>query len=245
MKRVYSASKKILADDVNMLRELRTSVFLRAVQEASIAHTEALGAGRDKTLDKGALWIIVRLKAQINRMPEYDEKVVIRSWPGATMHVLFPRYYELLSENGEVLVRASALWMLMDERTRKMAFPEKYGVRLPAVRTGSELPLPTGVADGEAESTFLHPVRFSDVDINGHMNNARYVDAVEDALGTKFLLAHRLTSFEIEYKSEVKPGRRLYIDHSEHDGKIFCVGRTGGKTCFRFAAEYTERKRND
>ena len=77
------------------------------------------------------------------------------------------------------------------------------------------------------------------------MNNARYVDAVEDALGTKFLLAHRLTSFEIEYKSEVKPGRRLYIDHSERDGKIFCVGRTGGKTCFRFAAEYTERKRND
>lgn len=243
MKKIYSASRKILADDVNMLRELRTSVFLREVQEAAIAHTEALGAGRDKTLDRGALWIVVRLRAEIARMPEYDEKVVLRSWPGATMHVLFPRYYELATEEGETCVRASAIWMLMDEKTRRMAFPEKYGVKLPAVRTGTELPLPEGVREEETEKVFVHPVRFSDVDINGHMNNSRYLDAVEDALGADFLSRNRLTDFEIEYKSEVKCGRRLTIAHSEKDGRICCVGRTGSNVCFRFTAGYEEREK--
>ena len=52
---VYSTTKTLLADDVTMQRNLRPSVLMRWLQEASIAHTEALGAGRAKTLDKGAL----------------------------------------------------------------------------------------------------------------------------------------------------------------------------------------------
>lgn len=241
MKRVFSEKHKILADDVNMLREMRTSVFMRMLQEASIAHTEALGAGRDKTLDRGALWVIVRVRAEISRMPEYDEKVVFSSWPGKTMHVLFPRYYELASADGEVLVRASALWMLMNEKSRKMAFPEEYGVRLPAVHTGRELALPAGVPAANGEKTFVHPVRFSDVDINGHMNNSKYFDAIEDALGPEFLSKNRITSFEIEFRSEVRCRRRLTLTYTVRDGKMFVEGRNGAAVCFRFTADHAPR----
>ena len=56
--------------DVSFNRKLRPSSLFSVMQEASIDHTEALGAGRAKTLDRGFLWVITRQKVEINRLPE-------------------------------------------------------------------------------------------------------------------------------------------------------------------------------
>lgn len=57
----------------------------------------------------------------------------------------------------------------------------------------------------------------------------------------KFFAQNRLTAFEIEYKSEVKEGRRLTLAHGETDGKIYFEGRRGYTLSFRFGAEYAPR----
>ena len=114
--------------DVDMYRRIRLSRLFELFQEASIRHTESLGMGRDKTLDKGVLWVLLMQRAEITRMPEYDETIVLKSWPGQTMHLLFPRYYSVETVQGEPLIRAGALWSLMDARTRKVVFPERYGI---------------------------------------------------------------------------------------------------------------------
>ena len=109
MSEIYTERLTLRSKDVDMFRHLRTSEFFKLLQEASIRHTEQLGMGRDKTLDKGILWVLLMQRAEVTRMPEYDERIVLRSWPGKTMHLLFPRYYSLETEEGEPLVRASAL----------------------------------------------------------------------------------------------------------------------------------------
>ena len=89
---VYREELLLRSKDVDMFRRLRSSELFRLLQEASIRHTEQLGMGRDKTLDKGVLWVLLMQRAEIARMPEYDERVVLKSWPGKTMHLLFPRF---------------------------------------------------------------------------------------------------------------------------------------------------------
>ena len=118
MTNIYEIQLKIRSIDVDMYRRLRTSVLLSWIQEAAIAHTEALGMGREKTLDKGLLWIVNMQRIEISRLPVYDEEVLLRSWPGKSMHLLFPRYFELLDRDGKVLVSGSALWSLINENTR-------------------------------------------------------------------------------------------------------------------------------
>ena len=63
--------------DVTQNRQLRLSAMLGFFQEASISHTENLGMGREKTLDRGLLWIITKQSAEIIRMPRYDETVTL------------------------------------------------------------------------------------------------------------------------------------------------------------------------
>ena len=59
------------------------------------------------------------------------------------MHLLFPRYYRMEDGNGETIVKASAIWALMDCETRRVVFPEEYGVGITGERTGAEPALPS------------------------------------------------------------------------------------------------------
>ena len=182
--------KKILirSEQVDMTRKLRMSELFRLMEEASIAHTEKLGCTRDRTLDRGLLWIITRQQAEIEELPAYDEEITVRSWQGDMMHVFFPRFYEI-ERAGRVIVRGQALWMLIDEESRQMIMPEDYDIFIPG-RPGSDdmMLAPVVIPEElkEADSAIRQELvtRFSQVDINGHMNNTRYFDIIDDALYT-------------------------------------------------------------
>ena len=105
---VYTKTLKLRNADVDQYRRLRPSVLFGMLQEAAIAHTEALGMGREKTLDRGLLWIVALQQVSIRRMPVYDETVTLYSWPGKTMHLFFPRYFRMTDAAGEVLLEGSA-----------------------------------------------------------------------------------------------------------------------------------------
>ena len=88
---VYTKQLHLRSRDVNLYRRLRTSTLFEFLEDVSIRHTEELGVTREKTLDRGLLWMVTLLRAEIRRMPAYDEHLFLESWPGETMHLLFPR----------------------------------------------------------------------------------------------------------------------------------------------------------
>lgn len=222
--------------DVDLHRNLRLSRLFELLQEASIRHTEQLGMGREKTLDKGILWIVGLQRAEICRMPVYDEQIVLKSWPGKTMHLFFPRYYQIETAAGEVLVRASALWSLVDQETRKLVFPEKYGVEIEGVSTGEEIALPASPRKLELTEERPFRVPFSYVDLNGHMNNTRYFDLAEDCIPAAEE-GRSLRLVQTEYVSEARLGDTLSVRWGEQNGVFYLQGESG-KPIFRMRLEY-------
>ena len=223
---VFSESVLLRSKDVDLYRRLRTSELFLLLQEAAIRHTEQLGMGREKTLDKGILWVLLMQRAEIMRMPEYDETVVLKSWPGRTMHLLFPRYYSLETSVGEPLLKASALWSLVDASTRKVVFPEKFGVEIDGVVTGEEIAMPSSVRRSDCVRDQVFTVPYSFVDLNGHMNNTRYFDLAEDCIGAAAAGA-RLKSIAAEYQNEARLGETLHLRWGEASpGEFFLAGET-------------------
>ena len=173
---IFQRSIHIRDCDVAVNRALRPSCLFSMLQEASIDHTEQLGAGRSRTLDRGYLWVIARQHVKISRLPLYGEEVVLESWPGEMLHVLFPRYYRMLDRNGQCLLSASAIWSLIDAENRSLVFPDSAGIKVPGIVTGPtnyiltqmtawdesfDVALKAAQAKGFAE---LHP----EADIEGH-----------------------------------------------------------------------------
>lgn len=233
----YEKDYTIQSSDVDMFRRLRVSKLFEFMQEAAIHHTEALGAGRAKTLERGFLWVVTMQHAEINRLPEYDEKVKLISWPGITMSVMFPRYYELVSDSGELLARGSALWMLMDMVERDMVFPDEEGIEIEGCVTGKEYPLPKPLKPIETDKSVDFTVPFSYSDINGHLTNTKYFDIAEDmtslsALGRtpKYVFA--------EYSGEARFGETVDIALTETDNLVYLAGTKEQKKVFKVKFEY-------
>ena len=232
----YEKELLLGSEHVDCFRRLRTSTLFELIQTASIRHTEELGMGREKTLDKGLLWVITRQHVLVDRWPHYDERITIRSWPGSTMHVLFPRYYEILSESGETLVRAAVLWNLMDIGSRSVAFPDEYGVVIDGVETGREIPYMTRIQALPFTGERSFTVPYSYVDLNGHMNNTHYFDLVEDSIPAA---AEGWIPREIqtEYSNEARIGSELRLEWGVQDGCCYITG-TAEKPCFKMSILY-------
>ena len=242
MSGIYERSLLLGSEHVDCFRRLRTSTLFELLQTASIRHTEELGVGRDKTLDRGLLWVNVRQYVLIARMPAYDERITLRSWPGRTLRVLFPRYYEILSERGEPLVRGSAVWSLMNAESRTAAFPDEHCIEIAGTETGRELPYLTRILTTETPNRFDFTVPYSYVDLNGHMNNTRYFDLIEDRLPA-VKAGKLLREIHTEYAAEAKLDAVLHVAWGEEKDRYY-VNASTDRTCFRMGLRYEENGGN-
>jgi acyl-ACP thioesterase len=235
---IYEKKILIRSEQVDMTRRLRMSDLFRLLEEASIAHTELLGCTRDKTLDRGLLWIITRQSVEIDELPAYDDKIIVRSWQGEMQHVFFPRFYEI-ERAGEILVKGQALWMLMKEDDRSMVMPEDYDISIPGRPDADDMVLPAIVIpkDVETEESRRLETRFSQIDINGHMNNTRYFDVIDDMLNNNSQRASVPKAVLANYLSELRLGDKFTLSRYVKGDTLFFEG-VSDSPCFRVRYEY-------
>ena len=100
----------------------------------------------------------------------------------------------------------------MDIETRGMVLPGKSGVLVEGTLTGSELAVPHSLMPKDMTDHTLRTVTYSCLDRNGHMNNTRYLDWVDDLLPARFHHSHSPSEFVICYHSEAREGQDVSLD---------------------------------
>ena len=232
---IYSRKFRVLSSDTDMNRRMHLSALFTHLQNAAIAHTESLGAGRNKTLDKGLLWVVVMQEARIRRMPVYDDLLTLTSWPGSTMHVFFPRYWQISDECGEILVEASSLWTLMSCSERKLVFPEEHAITIPDMNQGRNTFLPGRIKAKSAPVLQEFTVPFSYTDLNGHMNNVRYFDLAADCMPEQMHSRH-FSRIRVEYIEECRLGETMVLRALKEADTWYFSGETD-RSLFRMVFE--------
>lgn len=234
---IFEREYRISYSDTDIKRRLRLSRLFTLLQEAATDHATLLGAGREQTLDRGILWIVTLQQAVIHRMPVYDEPIRIVTWPGKTKFILFPRYYRITGAQGSALIEASSLWALMDQTTRKAAFPEQHGITVPNVVTGTEIPLPSVPRIQPSEITGTFTVPYSYIDQNGHMNNTRYFDLAEDHMPAD-LRGKTLCNVSTEYSREAMLDETITLKSERNGDTYLLAGESEGQKLFRLFLTY-------
>ena len=224
--------------DVNLFRRLKPSAMLELFQELSVVHAGSLGFGTEQVLSRGAVWVITMQRIEINRMPEETELIFLESWTGKTSHLLYPRFYRIYDEKGEVLVNASSLWTLMDIESRKMLSTEQFGQEIIDMANGSEAAMPGAPKKASAETSSFFTVPYSFLDQNGHMNNTRYLDLAEDIVPAA-LEGKKLKTILTRYQNEARHGDTIELQWQEL-GSIYRVSGGGEKKYFSINFEYYE-----
>ena len=220
---MYQKTIKILTEHVDCKQNLRLSTLLKFLHEVAIAHTEELGYPRTKTLDKGFLWVVAKQHVEVSRLPRYDETVTISTWPGQEIPFLFIRHYEIVSSSGESLVKASAVWTLIDAHSRTMINPTKEGIVIHEEPHGGEVPFQFATRAEGLPHLATIKASWRDCDLNGHMNNTAYLDEAEDLIPIDFLKKRDVKSFDVAYKKEIPLGTTVEVNYGETDGTYLFV----------------------
>jgi acyl-ACP thioesterase len=200
--RRFTAHERVRLADVSAKGRLRLDAIARMLQDVSSDDTA------DAAYAPDAVWVIRRLVIEIESLgtPRLRDDIALVTWCSGTG----PRWAERrtdLERDGEVVVRAAALWVLVDLDTGHPlplgpAFDAVYGEAAGGRRVGQRLRHPVPPADAPRTPW---PLRATDFDVLGHVNNAAYWAPVEEMLD-RLAPERRVARAEIEFRGGLDPG---------------------------------------
>lgn len=223
MDKIYKQQFTVSDICVDRYGRLRPSAILYFAQEVAGQHCITLGADYDTLAKKNLFWAVTRHKVEITRLPSRGQTVTVETWPMPTSRVAYPRAMAAYDEQGNLLFQSVSLWVLMDMDSRSMVLPGKSGVPVEGILRGTELDLPHSLVPKAAADSCDRAVTYSCLDRNGHMNNTRYLDWVDDVLGSDYHGSHTPKSFTVCYLNEAREGQNIHLSWELFDGDILQV----------------------
>lgn len=190
--------------------------LFQLMQEISDRHAAILGAGWYSLCERGYFWVITKIQLEIHRLPKWTEQVTLRTWVRKSNAATSPRDFEIIDSDGRLLVAANAVWAILD---KEHGNPQRInmfdGGFIPQERCALERK-PMIIKPITLPVTLPKPidVKYSDLDINRHVNNARYIQWAFDAVSENFRQTHRIIGVAVKFIAQAKIGDR-YVVFSE------------------------------
>lgn len=232
MNEIFSHKYSLRTSDFDRYNRILPSSVLDLFQTAAGAHAKLLGCGYDALIERSLMWVLIRVRYKILKEIPLFSSVTVKTWPLSPSRLSFAREYEILDENGDTAIIGSSDWVLMNAETRRLVPAEDVynlehynDVKLFENRA-------TKLASFESD-TPEHTVLplFSQIDMNGHVNNTKYLNYVLDAspLSDK----ERIESVQIDYRHEVLEGNTLKIKALRKENTLCACGQdSDGNTMF-------------
>jgi acyl-ACP thioesterase len=177
-------------------------------QDAAISHAEALGVGREAMKTTGQVWVLSRLSVFWERRPKYGEIITVRSWPRGWEKLFAIRDYDIRDTEDRPIVRGRSGWLILDIEKRRPLRVQQIVDTLPL--NGGENAFSAAAPGLSARENLVQRgercAAYSDVDYNGHVNNTRYIQWIQDIVDPLLLDHAEKMRLDINYLSEVKPG---------------------------------------
>lgn len=191
--------------DIN--QNMKLSQLLSLVLQVSGKQSLSLGMSDEYVFQTyNLVWIITEYAIEIDRLPRYTENIVIETVPTAYNKLFCYRDFNVYGQDGEKILTIHSTFVLMDYDTRKVHpvvddIVDVYQVE--KVKKIYRGPRYEGLEN--PEETLYH-VRFFDLDLNGHVNNSKYLEWMYDVLDVNFLEKYIPHHINLKYVKEVQYG---------------------------------------
>jgi medium-chain acyl-[acyl-carrier-protein] hydrolase len=230
------------ASDTDFRSRGKLSFLLDIMQRAADSAVSSLGLSIDTMLNARMGWMVITLDLDLRRLPSPNELLKVRTWSKGHKGALWQRDYRIFDSNAVELAAARSIWALVDMDKRKILRPSALPIAVEPYLEDSVGSLPDKVvipADLSLQEAFRYQVRYSGLDNNGHLNNARYVDLCCDALTLEEWEELELTGLHITYAQEAQYGEEISILRSSRTEEgVYVRGQGGDKVffeaCLRF-----------
>ena len=221
--------------DANQL--MRPTALLDLMQEAANTNASALGFGYDEMIESNMAWVLSRIHVKFTSTPKWRQEVNLKTWHKGLARLFYLRDFILYDKEYNTMALATTSWLIIDLNTRRLVRNNDLALSdtpMHAIETPADkVVVPVDI---EPELVRKHPVTWSEVDTNGHVNNVKYVTWAIDAVKPEDIKEHPLKELLINYDAEVMPGDTVKISRvrqeSEEGVVYYITGRVDEKQNF-------------
>ena len=235
----YIVKHRLTCYETDAAWRLKPASFMNMAQEAAGCHAVELGFGYDDLIAKNTAWILSRVRVDFLDTPLWREDMTLTTWHKGLNRLFFLRDFIMTDSEGRERVKATTSWLVMNLETRRLVRdPNLMEDGTICTENAIETPADKVQMPKDKEPMFVmnHLVSYSDVDTNGHTNNAMYMHWAMDAVDYEISSQRPVKSFTINFNHETKPGDRVAISKvvvEQEDGRhVFVEGKVDGTSAF-------------
>lgn len=235
----YTEKHTIPCYDTDASWRLKPTSFMNLAQEAAGRHAVYLGFGYDDLIKTNTAWILSRVHVEFVDTPKWRENITLNTWHKGLNRIFFLRDFLLTDDEGNTRAKATTSWLVLNLETRRLVRDPKLMeegtvchedvIETPADKV--QMP-----KDVEAELVRRHTVSYSDIDTNGHTNNAMYMQWSMNSVGYDITSSRPVKEFTINFNHETKAGDVVDIYRAvvekEDSLHVFVEGRVGDASSF-------------
>lgn len=236
----YAREVELAFPDCDRDRNVRPATLLSLAAGAAGFDYDARGLTYRRLYELGQVFLLSRAALRVHRRPVSGEVLTVTTWEDGVRGAHMRRAYEMADGSGAMAVSARSEWILIDPATRKILRPGDFqgkplNARAPAVDCPEcrKIALPK---EGR-EDLGIRPVRWSDLDGNGHVYSGNYGDIAWDALPADLQPAP-LRALYVNYSREAVLGDAIALSGLREEGAYTVEGRLGEAPCFSCRCEF-------
>ena len=203
----YQMKMKIPFDMADMNGHIKLpDVILLSLQVSGMQSIELEVSDKTILEDYNLVWIITDYDIEVVRLPRFAEEITIETEALSYNRLFCYRRFTIYDEAGQELIHMMATFVLMDRDSRKVHAVEPEIVA--PYQSDFDKKLIRGPKYESLEEPFSkdYHVRFYDLDMNGHVNNSKYLDWIFEVMGADFLTQYIPKKINLKYVKEVRPG---------------------------------------
>ncbi len=217
MKRLFCHTHTVRYDECNCDSFLTPTAFLRYMQDIAALDAE------DAQLSGDGYWVVKRTIISFTAPVPVHTRLELKTYGIGFTRITAQRGYEarlIDKPNSEPIISARTLWVYVDPRGRPARIPARTAeIWLPDGTLPPQPDAPLPAFPASALETVTSTVRFSEIDLMRHMNNASIVEVLDNAAWEAYAKSDitpdtaRLDPlrYDIEYAESPRFGEKLAI----------------------------------
>lgn len=216
-KYIYEEEFKIRSSEVAPNGKAKLQSICDLLQESAGNHALQLDFDISQLQQKNLTWVLHRLHVQIDRYPEWREVITIKTWPSSGDTLRAYRDFSIIDTEGQEIGRSLSYWLMLNTGSRRPVRMPKEVLAMAPKETKHVLDVNSSRIEAKQKmsgsKTFT--VRRSDLDVNEHLNNVRYIEWALETLPE----TQNITELDIEFRTECTLGETIQSEYSSMEGQ--------------------------
>lgn len=204
MENFYTETKTLRAYDVDINNKIKINVIFNILQDVAAQDAERYGFGYSAFMESNFAWLLQWVKLEIIDYPSLGDEIVVKTWAKCKYKLYSMRDFLIYNSSGKIICKSTSGWIPVNRNTKRIVDIKDLPSEIKYNKDHSALDdYPSKLNGiGNKEILFIRKIRYTDIDLNQHVNNTKYIEMMLDAFSLNEYKNAEIGTLTVSFLSE-------------------------------------------